>query len=287
MPPVAARIHERLPGLPPAEKRVAMLLLGDDPLAGLESMSTLASRAQTSAPSVHRLVNKLGFDGYADFQTAVKEEVAARLSSPAEAYPHVPDRADLTIRMLKSLGESVQRCAQNLPPDDLQRVVGLLADESLQVLTVGGRFSDPLAAYLAYHMQLLRVGVTAVPRATSQRALTLLDADEGSMVVAFDYRRYQPDTVSFGRAAVRQGASLVLFTDQYLSPLSTQADVVLPTDVGSVSPFDSLTTAVALVESLVAGVVKQLGDRPRARLLRYDVLTEHIAPTSQSEGTDE
>jgi DNA-binding MurR/RpiR family transcriptional regulator len=93
----------------------------------------------------------------------------------------------------------------------------------------------------------------------------------------FDYRRYSGDTVAFGRAAAARGATLVLFTDEYVSPLAHEADVVLTTSVDAPTPFDVLTPAVALVEALVADVVDRLGSDLHDRLDRWDVVSRQLS----------
>lgn len=269
---VGQLIRARLPHLPPAERRVAVALLGGDPLLGLGTVADVAAAAETSAPTVLRLLSRLGFPGFADYQAAVREELSGRLSSPLEQYPNQPADSGLA-PMFRNLAASVSENATRLPAGDLDAAVRLLADERRRVLTVGGRFSRFLAGYLAAHLQLLRPGVTWVGTTAHEHATALLDVDRRSVVAAFDFRRYQRDTVAFGAAAATQRASVILFTDQYLSPLAASAEVVLPTNVESCSPFDVLTPAMALTEALVSGVVGRLGKRPRARISRYDVLS--------------
>ncbi len=48
----------------------------------------------------------------------------------------------------------------------------------------------------------------------------MLDVGPRDVLVAFDYRRYQHDTVRLAMIAKRQGATLIAFTDPYLSPLA-------------------------------------------------------------------
>lgn len=100
----------------------------------------------------------------------------------------------------------------------------------------------------------------------------LLDVGRRDVFVAFDYRRYQHDTVRLALTAKQQGAVLIAFTDPYLSPLAARADVILTSSVQSPSPFDALTPAMALVETIIAALVDRLGDAPRARMERYDLL---------------
>jgi DNA-binding MurR/RpiR family transcriptional regulator len=86
------------------------------------------------------------------------------------------------------------------------------------------------------------------------------------VLVVFDYRRYQPDTIESARIAATRGCSVILFTDPWLSPASAFARQVLVTSVETVGPFDSLVGAMAVVEALVAAVLRRLGARAEARM---------------------
>lgn len=270
---VGQLLRSHLPTLPPAERRVAMTLLGGDPLLGLGTVADVAKDAGTSAPTVLRLLARLGFTGFADYQAAVRQEVSGRLSSPLEQYPTKRATSGSVPRMFRSLAASVDENGTRLLTRDVNAAIRLLADERMKVVTLGGRFSRFLAGYLATHLQLLRPSVTPIGPAAHEQTAALLDVDRHTVVTLFDFRRYQRDTITFGTAAAAQRGRIVLLTDQYLSPLAAHATVVLPTDVDSSSPFDVLTPAMALVETLVAGVVDRLGPQPLERMSRYDALS--------------
>ncbi len=87
---VAERLRLRLGELTQAERKVARALMADYPVAGLEPVTKLAAAAGVSAPTVVRLVAKLEFDGYAEFQQSLKSEVSARLSSPLQKHAGLP-----------------------------------------------------------------------------------------------------------------------------------------------------------------------------------------------------
>lgn len=269
-PTVAERIRAALASLTPAERRVARTLLGDYPLLGLQPVAVLADRAGSSAPTVLRLFGKLGFHGYPDVQRAITDELAARLSSPLSLYPTGRSGVDVFGHMRDSLADSVRRSMELLDAADVAAVVALFADSRRPLWTVGGRFSRMLADFLAMHLTMLRPGVRRVPPSAGDRAMALLDMDRRSVVVAFDYRRYQRSTIEFATAACDCGATLVLFTDHLLSPLAARAAVVVQTTIEGPTPFDVFTPATAVVESLIAVVVDTMGDAPRERIARFD-----------------
>jgi DNA-binding MurR/RpiR family transcriptional regulator len=258
--------------LTPAERKVVRVLLADYPVRGLAPVARLAADAGVSAPTVLRLVSKLEFDSYADFQQALKSEVSARLSSPLSMHAASDQRGsqDALTRSERVLCDGIASSFVSLPKAEFEQAVKLLSDSRRGITLIGGRFSSMLAEHLAAHLRILRPNVRVL--CAADRISSMLDIGRGDVLVAFDYRRYQHDTVRLAMIAKRQGATLIAFTDPYLSPLAAHADVILTTSVASPSPFDALTPAVALVETVIAALVDHLGTAPRERMARYDAL---------------
>jgi DNA-binding MurR/RpiR family transcriptional regulator len=247
-------------------------------LTGLEPLAVVAERAGTSGPTVLRVVGKLGFGGYPDFQRALRAELAARWSTPLDVMPREPETG-LVGTVREAIRTSVAADLDRLAGEpDAGAAAALLADARHAVWALGGRFSVVLAEYLVLHLQVLRKGVHRVAGDPGGRHTALLDVARRDVVVAFDYRRYQRDTVEFGRRAVAQGARLVLFTDHLMSPLAGDADVVLVTTIDTGSPFSVLSPALAAVETVLVTVVDRLGGAPQSRMERYDALSTEVLP---------
>jgi DNA-binding MurR/RpiR family transcriptional regulator len=286
---VADRLRLRLGELTHAERKVARALMADYPVGGLEPVARLAAAAGVSPPTVIRLVAKLEFDGYPDFQQSLKSEVSARLSSPLQMHAERPGarRGGALPNSERLLCDGIRSSFAHLPPAEFEQAVKLLADSRRSVTLAGGRFSTMLAEYLATHLRILRPRVQMLSAAGPDRVTGLLDVGRRDVFVAFDYRRYQHDTVRLALTAKQQGAVLIAFTDPYLSPLAARADVILTSSVQSPSPFDALTPAMALVETIIAALVDRLGDAPRARMERYDLLNGGAVDGSRDRPGDE
>ena len=283
---VAERLRLRLGDLTHAERKVARALMADYPVGGLDPVAKLAAAAGVSPPTVVRLVAKLGFDGYAEFQQSLKSEVSVRLSSPLQIHAERPGTAGegALPRTERLLCDGIRSSFARLPPGEFGQAVRLLADPRRSVTLIGGRFSTMLAEYLAAHLRILRSGVQVLSAAGPDRVSSMLDVGRRDVLVAFDYRRYQHDTIRLAMTAKDQGVTLVAFTDPYLSPLAARADVILTSSVASPSPFDALTPAVALVEAMISALVDRLGDAPRSRMARYDALNGGTVDSSRGEG---
>ena len=261
-------VRQRQGSLSPAERKLATVLLASYPIAGLESVARFAERARVSAPTVTRFITKLGFRGYPEFQEMLRHEVQARLSSPLARYHDEPVRGtdSLISDALEVSRQNLQATLGLLSHRDVEELVELLTDVRRRVLVLGGRLSSPLARYLAGQLHLLRPGVAVVDAERTLTAQQLIDLRKGDVLVVFDYRRYQGDTIESARFVAGMGVNVVVFTDPWLSPASAFARQVVVTSVETAGPFDSLVGATAVVEAVIAAVLVRLGPRAQSRM---------------------
>ncbi|MFF4776537.1 MurR/RpiR family transcriptional regulator [Microtetraspora fusca] len=268
---VAERVRRSMEGSSAAERMVARVLLANYPAAGLETAARLAERAGVSAPTVVRFTARLGFQGYRAFQQSLREEIEARRASPLTLSQQVGDAGNsLRVSAGATFRQRLDETFAALADSELDAALEMLADPGRRVALIGGRYSHILAEYLDLHLRLLRPGTRVLDPRPESLAAFCMDIGRRDVVVVFDYRRYQRDIVEFARRARDRGAKIVLFTDPWLSPAADAADIVIPARVEAPSPFDSLVPALALVETVVAGVMARLGKAGEERLRQCD-----------------
>lgn len=262
-------IHQRTGELTPSERKVARTLFASNLMAGFDTVAELARRAQVSGPTVVRFATKLGFTGYPDFQRALKGDLARRIDSPLRLYGKgVPERGGdrLLDRARDVFSRGIATTMASLANDELDAVVALLADRRRPLWTTGGRFTQFCAQMLHAHLYQLRPGTRVIDYEPAGRADALLDLGRRDVLVVFDVRRYQKDTIALAQTAAARGAAIVLITDPWLSPIADVADHVLTVDVEAPSPYDSMVPCVALVETLIAAVVATMGQTTKRRI---------------------
>lgn len=258
-----------------AERKVARTLLAHYPMAGLEPSASLADRAGVSAPTVVRYVARLGFSGYRGFQQALREEIQARRAGPLT----LPARyaADTPAGRILNEGPQIHRTVidatyATLPESEVEAVIALLADASRPVTTIGGRISYLFADYLELHLHRIRPRTRVLRMRLEDTAIALADLGKKDVVVVFDFRRYERPVVEFARQAHEHGATVVLFTDPWLSPAAEHSDLVLPVRVDVSAPFDTSVPTLAVIESILGGVLPRLGESAEHRMRRYEQL---------------
>jgi DNA-binding MurR/RpiR family transcriptional regulator len=269
---VSQLVRDHLGRLPNAELKVARALLANYPAGGLNTVASLAHDAEVSAPTVLRLTERLGFDGYAQFQDALRAELHERQRAPIDRYPDHASSDDAVTRARVVFRRNIEDTLDGLNAADVARAAALIASPRHRIYATGGRFTAVLAKNLVQQLEVLRPGTYYL--APEDRTSLLTDLGARDVLFIIDLRRYQPSTVTFGEHAAAGGAKLIVLTDRWLSPLAASADVVLTCSLDAPHPLDSMVPALAVIETILAGVVDQLGDAPIARMKRYDAAWE-------------
>ncbi|MFF7300542.1 SIS domain-containing protein [Streptomyces sp. NPDC008265] len=273
---LADKIRLKLGDVSPAERKVARVLLAGYPSAGFETVAVIAQRAAVSAPTVLRFVNRLGYRGFPDFQAALRDELDERNASPLSLYEATDygrakggdSQAELPLLEQGSnvFTAAVEQTLTELPPHDFDHAIKLLSDGKRRITLAGGRFTNLFAQYLGLHLMQTRDEVRFLPDRDVERTAVLTALNRRDVLVIFDYRRYEQDKVALAELVQTQGGKVILFTDVWLSPASTHADVVLPAQVTAPSPYDSLVPTLAIIETIVAGVLTALGEGAHQRM---------------------
>jgi DNA-binding MurR/RpiR family transcriptional regulator len=268
------RVRRELPTLTEAESRVAHALLGEYPVAGLETVAKFAKRAATSGPTILRFVNRIGFGSYAQFQEALRKEIHIRLQGPLTRYSSLQraEKTDLYDEVSEAIRRNIEGASRNTRRQDLAQVVALICDLERNIFFLGGRFSGLLASYFHHYLRELRPGAVIIRDNSAAWANYLLDVKPGDLLIVFDFRRYQRDVLQFAKGAAAQGATILLITDVWYSPVAAVARFVIPCPVRLPSAFDSGVAGLAVVEMIIAGVVEELGDRAKDRIAELEDL---------------
>ncbi|MCA8884276.1 MAG: MurR/RpiR family transcriptional regulator [Rhodobacteraceae bacterium] len=262
-------MRDRMGSLTLAERQVANALFQDYPVAGLQSITELAKSAQVSTPTVVRLARKLGYDGFTGLQEALRREISEQIKKPisklAGADAGTSDSHSL-FRFAETAVANMHNTLARLETGSFDTVAALLADPDRPVFVEGGRITRSNADYLFNHLQIIRPHVTSLGRAPSVWPQYLLDMDDRSVLILFDIRRYESDLLKLARLGKERGCTLILFTDQWNSPIAAIADHVFSVMVEAPSSWDSTIALMLVLETMIAEVQIRLKDLSRDRI---------------------
>ncbi len=250
--------------LTPTERQIARVVLEDPMLLAFGTVSDLATRADTSRPSIVRFANKLGFDGFSHLQGWVRDGVSEQLSRPSERI-----RRGEATPIRREIARSVEQAFEALEGPRLGSLAGPIAS-ARYVWIISGESSMAGAHVLHSGLGMIRPDVHLVGEQSAIRVLS--GAGPQDVAIVLDFARYRTRAITVARTLAELGVQIVAITDGPLSPLAALTPTWCELRIPAVGPFDSSVPVVVAAELLVNEVTKRLGDRARDRIDRLEAL---------------
>lgn len=270
-------IHGQFDTLTRAERQLAESLLDNYPVSGLGSITTVAENAGVSTPTVARMVQKLGYKGYAEFQSHLHQELEATLSNPIAKHDRWAANAPGTHvlnRFADAITNNLRETLSDIDPASFDQAAALLADRKRSVYFAGGRITRVIAEYFFNHMQVIRPQTVMIAANSSSWPHYVLNMNQGDVLVIFDIRRYEMEMATLSEIARARGVEVVLFTDQWVSPIAKHARHTFRSRIEAPSAWDSSVVTLFVVEALIEAVQNASWDETRERIRTLEGLFE-------------
>lgn len=236
------------------------ILQDDSQVAGLQSITKLAKAAGVSKPTVIRLARKLGFDGFPDLQNAIREDIAERIKellAKLQTSELADAEAHILSRLAVAVSDNINRTIRLLDLEKFDAVANPLANRECSLFLLGGRITRSNAHYFYSHLQILRPNVQLCGASPSVWPQMMLDANEQSILVVFDIRRYERGLERLVKYVKGRGTTIILFTDQWGSLIEKYADIYIRNFIEVSSSWDSNLSISFVIEALLVEIQKQ------------------------------
>lgn len=269
MTTIADKLRKTRLELTRSEQMLAEVVLENYPASGLGPITTLANRASVSTATIVRLVKKLGFDGYPEFQSQLRDELGDQLSGPITKHDRwinaFPGEHILN-RYTESVIGNIKQSLGDLDVQSFNLACDYITDPKRSLFVVGGRITRVLADHFFLHMQVVRSHVTLVNSNSNAWPHYLLDIKKGDVLVVFDIRRYETSTLRLVEFAKERGVEVILFTDQWQSPVTAYSSIVFASRIEVPSAWDSIVPCLLLNEAIIANAQEMIWGTTRDRM---------------------
>lgn len=266
---VAECIRNKFDDLTRAERQLANAMLSNYPVSSLGSITAVAEASNVSTPTVVRMAKKLGFSGFPQLQATLKSELEATLSNPIAKHDrwaeNAPD-AHILNRFADAVMDNLKQTLSQINPTDFDAMIELLSDRDRSIHIVGGRITRSLADYFFTHMQIIRDGLTLIASNANSWPHYVLNMKEGDILVVFDIRRYENDILRLVEMAKERGVIVILFTDQWGSPVIEHATHNLLSRIEVPSAWDSSVVILFVVEAAIAAIQTESWQETKDRM---------------------
>lgn len=240
--PILTLLHQRLPGLTPAEQRVANHILARPALVHTQTITQLAAESNSSLGTIARFAKTLGFASYSEFRTALAVDAGrdeagrARFQISESAVEPGDDAATTISKIAFHEAATIEQTARDLDIATLETVVERIA--GARRIDIYGTASSGLAGH-DLQQKLHRVGLFAQCWTDHHLALTSAALlTEQDVAIAISHSGRTLDMVQVLDVAANTGAATVAITNSPESPLARSASLVLGTSASD-TPYRS------------------------------------------------
>jgi RpiR family transcriptional regulator, carbohydrate utilization regulator len=270
------RIHAALPALPPAEQRVAKLVLADARSFASLPISELADRSHVSKPTVVRFCRSVGYDGLADFKLKLAGTVNEGVPFVHRAVDEDDKPGDIVVKVIDNAVSALLAYRNDAAGHAFERAMQALAEAGrngrrIEFYGVG---NSGIVAQDAQH-KFFRLGVSATAVSDGHvqvMSATMLQAGDCAVIISNSGR--SRDLLDAAEIARRKGATTIVITAS-ASPLARSANngaqqILLaadhPEDYDRYSPMVSRLLHLVIIDILTTGVALRLGGELRPML---------------------
>jgi RpiR family carbohydrate utilization transcriptional regulator len=274
---VLARVRAHLPGLQAADARVARVVVERPEVVIHRSAAEVAELASTSAATVVRCAQKLGFKGFHDMKLSLAQELPAFPRDPAAA-PAADPRVAALARVTRAGAEAVRDAGALVDPASFEAAVAAISDAA-HVVFAGVGTSAPLCQDAAYRFSAVGISAEA-PADVHVQHVQARRLAPGDVCVAVSHTGSTHETLQAARGAAQAGATVVAITSFARSALTELADCVIVAGARELGlrleAVASRLAHLAVLDALLVAVAERDPARSEAALAIYaDVLAEH------------
>ncbi len=254
-----ANIEKAMPKLSKGQKKIAEFIINNYDKAAYMTACAMGSEVGVSESTVVRFANEMGFDGYPELQSQIRDTVRVRLTSVqrVNVANHRMGDDDVIDHVLNADAEKIKSTLEQIDRAAFREAVDLILG-ARNIYILGMRSSAVLAEFMNYYFGLLFDNVRLIrPAGGSEIFEHLMKVHEDDVFVSISFPRYTTTIVNATEYVSRTGAKVIAITDSISSPIVPHAAVTLTAKSEMASFADSLVAPMSLINAMIAYIGKK------------------------------
>jgi DNA-binding MurR/RpiR family transcriptional regulator len=234
---------------------------------GLDGIQDVAQQCGVQPSAVVRFAKHFGYSGFSEMQKVFRELLSrqiaptrtykTRIREVIESGAGSLSSAEIASEFLGGAMAGMQELDNSLDARAFGSAVDLLAGADA-IWIAGSRRSFPVAAYLDYALQHTDKRIQLVSALGSMHEGQMRSTRAGDVLIAISFTPYADETLAVVQAGLARGARLIAITDSRMSPLARDAAATLLVQDHATFGFRSLTSTMALAQSLFIALAYRL-----------------------------
>jgi DNA-binding MurR/RpiR family transcriptional regulator len=270
---VLKKLIDQFDSLSPQLRKAARYLIDHPNEIALIPMRELAASAEVKPSTLVRVAAALGYESFASMRLPFREKLRVVSNQIPERARHLESEGDNTQRLYIEIVDSVTANLSDLFASIESKQLRDTADAIIgadRVIITGVGSCYALANYFYYVARMALHNVTLTPQQGGLPIDELTDVRAGDLMVVFTFRPYRQETIDAAQVAKSRKAKIIAITDSRTAPVALGAYKVFLIPTETPQFFPAISSAVALIECLLAFIVARGGRKAVRNIEAFD-----------------
>lgn len=250
-------LQNKMPNLSKSHKKIAEYILKHYDKSAFMTASKIASEVCVSESTVVRFAYELGFDGFPEFQHALRQLIKNKLTTVQrmEITSSKMEEKNILHSVMQSDIEKLKQTMENINNNDFLNAVDAISNAK-KIYIIGARTCSSIASFLGFYLNMISDNVkTIVSNSASETFEQIYRVSKDDVVIAISYPRYSVRTMNAVKYSASKGSKIIAITDSIKSPITSYATYSLIADSDMTNFVDSLVAPLSLCNALVVAMV--------------------------------
>jgi DNA-binding MurR/RpiR family transcriptional regulator len=267
-----SRIANLVDTLSPKQKRIARFILDDPYFASFASANELGEKNHTTAATVVRFSQTLGYEGYSHLQDTLRSELPNYMTTIARLRKRMSEKnlhTSNTQQVFYTDIKNIERTAINISENKLNAALDAII-KAKRTLVIGAGLSYAPAAFLTHSLKVMGFNALAIQGEVLRSAVDISRIQPDDLMIAIDLWRYVRMTVNAVSLAKRTGSQVIAITDSIVSPVAQMADIAFEIATEGIAHSLSITALLSLLNVFIAMLADRVPEQVYESLKRVD-----------------
>ena len=272
------KISDQAETLTPSERRLVEKVIESPTSAALGTAGELAKAVGVHEATASRMAKKLGFNSYAAFRDALRDEFIATRETATRFEKTIAESSDNTIlgKLAQDEAQALGGIEEFITPDQIADIANLLMKAN-RIFIYGYGNAEVLALMMVKRFRRFGKEVQQLdinPRGLAEQMLGL---ESGDVVLSFAFRRPPRGYAALIETAKEVGAATIIISGQSGALLAPRPDHILAAPrSGDPDAFQTLTVPMTVCNALVIAAGLTAKEESLKKLDRLGQLIERF-----------
>lgn len=246
-----------------SQKKLAEYITAHYDTAAFMTAAKLGKVVNVSESTVVRFASELGYNGYPEFQLALRELIKTRLTTvqKLEIISSKIGSKDVLREVINSDIDKLKRTIDTISGESFENAVNMIANAGT-VYIMGSRTCSSIASFLGVYLNIILDDVRIVTANSAGDVFEqMYRINENDVLIAISYPRYSLKTFNAVKFAAERKANIIAVTDSEISPIVKYASCSLVASCDMSNFVDSLVAPLSLINALIVALVIKNKDK--------------------------